>query len=403
MTRYKTFQTADALAYALEHTDRFAGLDSTALTSEEFGDGNLNLVFRISHPDGASLILKQALPYARCVGESWPLSVDRARIEAEAMLIESQLCPALVPEIYHYDAELAVTIMEDLSDHQILRQAMVEGKRFPTLMHDMAVFLADTLFFTSDLYLDPAEKKQRVAQFINPDLCKITEDLFFLDPYCDHERNNYYPGFNERASKLWSHTALKAEIADLKYRFLTKTQSLLHGDVHAGSIFVREGSTKVIDAEFAYYGPAGFDIGSYIGNLLLNFCAQWGLMDDEDARNNYRRWILEGIDSFWNTFADRFTGYLAENTNDPSLNNLHWQSRLMQRIWHDTLGYAGAEMIRRTVGLAHVKDLDVISDHTRQLQAAGQALVLGEALVMQRRQLDNMGDVLTMLSGLVEY
>jgi 5-methylthioribose kinase len=43
--------------------------------------------------------LKQSLPYVRCVGEGWPLSQDRARIEAEALQLEQKLCPEHVPEV----------------------------------------------------------------------------------------------------------------------------------------------------------------------------------------------------------------------------------------------------------------------------------------------------------------
>ena len=51
----------------------------------EIGDGNLNLVFRITHAETKkSIIVKQALPYAKVVGTSWPLTLDRARIEAES-------------------------------------------------------------------------------------------------------------------------------------------------------------------------------------------------------------------------------------------------------------------------------------------------------------------------------
>jgi 5-methylthioribose kinase len=52
------------------------------LRCEEIGDGNLNLIFRIvsANQRGRSVIIKQALPYVRLVGESWPLSPERARI-----------------------------------------------------------------------------------------------------------------------------------------------------------------------------------------------------------------------------------------------------------------------------------------------------------------------------------
>lgn len=38
----------------------------------EVGDGNLNLVYLVHGPSG-TVVVKQALPYVRCVGESWPV------------------------------------------------------------------------------------------------------------------------------------------------------------------------------------------------------------------------------------------------------------------------------------------------------------------------------------------
>ncbi|MBL8673734.1 MAG: S-methyl-5-thioribose kinase, partial [Rhodospirillales bacterium] len=46
----------------------------------EVGDGNLNLVFVVEGP-ADSVVLKQALPYLRLVGESWPLPLRRAYFE----------------------------------------------------------------------------------------------------------------------------------------------------------------------------------------------------------------------------------------------------------------------------------------------------------------------------------
>lgn len=41
--------------------------------SGEIGDGNINYVYVVEGPKGA-VVVKQGLPYIRCVGESWPLS-----------------------------------------------------------------------------------------------------------------------------------------------------------------------------------------------------------------------------------------------------------------------------------------------------------------------------------------
>ena len=50
----------------------------------------------------------------------------------------------------------------------------------------------------------------------------------------------------------------------------------MHGDLHSGSIMVTEKETYVIDPEFAFYGPMGFDIGALIGNLYLAYFSQSG-------------------------------------------------------------------------------------------------------------------------------
>ena len=39
----------------------------------------------------------------------------------------------------------------------------------------------------------------------------------------------------------------------------------------------------MIDAEFGYYGPVCFDIGTAIGNLLLNYCSLPGLLALREA------------------------------------------------------------------------------------------------------------------------
>jgi len=143
MTDYRTFTTDDAMRFADEHSGLFG--DHSKLSCEEFGDGNLNLVFRVENDKGTSLIVKQALPYARCVGESWPLTVDRARIEAEVLLKHRKLCPDHTVEVLHYDAALAAILMEDLKDYRIARTELIAGKQFEHLAHQLATYLANTL------------------------------------------------------------------------------------------------------------------------------------------------------------------------------------------------------------------------------------------------------------------
>src|SRR5476651_515577 len=130
MSRYYTFTAADAVEYARQ----FGGVSDpqSLISADEIGDGNLNLVFKIRDTAGISrVIVKQALPYVRCVGESWPLTLDRARIEAETLVAHGKFAPQHTVKVLHHDAELAVMVQEDLSDHAIWRSELVQGKHYP--------------------------------------------------------------------------------------------------------------------------------------------------------------------------------------------------------------------------------------------------------------------------------
>lgn len=70
----------------------------------------------------------------------------------------------------------------------------------------------------------------------------------------------------------------------LYLRFCERSQALIHGDLHTGSVMVTQDSTQVIDPEFAFYGPMGFDIGAYIGNLVLAFFSQEGHANEGNDR-----------------------------------------------------------------------------------------------------------------------
>ncbi len=385
MTTYHIFTPEQAMRFADEHSELFG--EHSKLSAAEFGDGNLNLVFRVVNDKGTSLIVKQALPYARCVGESWPLSTDRARIEAEVLQLHARFCPEHTVEVLYFDRELSAILMEDLKQYEILRTALIKGKQFAHLAPQLAHYLANTLFYTSDFVLTGPAKKAAVAQFINPDLCLITEDLFFTDPYCNHERNNIHSLIQDSARALWQDEELKAEVAALKADFLSKPQALLHGDVHSGSIFINDENCKVIDAEFGFYGPIGFDVGSLFGNLLLNYVASPGLFNDTSQGASQQQYLLSQIRTLWQQFAQTF-GHLQQTaTQDPALQNERYQVRFLQQVFADAIGYAGCELIRRTVGLAHVADLDKITLAPQRAACEKQAIALGRDLIIKRQHL----------------
>lgn len=75
----------------------------------EIGDGNINFVYIVEGPGNRQLIIKQALPYVRCVGENWPMTLRRAYFETTALNDARKMTKGkFVPEVYHFDQAKAL-------------------------------------------------------------------------------------------------------------------------------------------------------------------------------------------------------------------------------------------------------------------------------------------------------
>jgi len=355
------------------------------LLCEEIGDGNLNLIFRIisARDRTKSVIIKQALPYVRLVGESWPLSPERARIESDALALQAQLCPGLVPQLYHYEPALYLTVMEDLRDALIMRKGLIAGQRYPNFAEQIAEFLAQTLFKTSDLFLDSAAKKQAVIHFTNPELCKLTEDVIFTEPYLANAPNNRHNPLIDpaRIAALRANEAVLREVRWLKWAFMTRAEALIHGDLHTGSIMVTPKRAWMIDPEFAFYGPLGFDIGAVLGNLVIAYAAQPGHNADQQQHVAYQDYLLQTLAEVWQGFTTRFDALWRAH--DPAVPAAFRQSFLLALL-RDSIGFAACKMIRRVLGVAHVIDLEQIADPAQRARAETWVLDIAERLLLER-------------------
>ncbi len=395
----------DYLAALPEAASRLGGKTADWKVSE-VGDGNLNLVFLIEGPD-SGLCVKQALPYVRLVGEGWPMTLQRAFFEHEYMRRMAPLAGALMPRLYHYEPKLFAIVMERLSPHIIMRHGMIAAQRYPAFAGQITDFLAASLFFTSDLAMPAGEKKAMTALFAaNTELCKITEDLIFTEPYIVHERNRWTtPQLDGVAAEFTVDSELKAAISRLKWKFLAAAEALIHGDLHTGSVMVTEGDMRVIDAEFSFVGPMGFDTGAVLGNLLLSYFSQAGHASAADSREEYQAWILETLEQVWTGFAakflDRWRNHAAGDAYPKALfaypageKALEAERQVfMNHLFRDTLGFAGAKMIRRILGLAHVIDLEHIKDPDRRARCETRALRFARELVVNANRYPAISDV----------
>lgn len=351
-------------------------------TVTEIGDGNINYVFRvIDQVEGKSYILKQSHDLLRSSGR--PLSTLRSRIEVEALKLQDQLSPGFVPKVLTYDEVMKVIVMEDLTDYENLRYALLEGRIFPQLAEHMSSFMAETSLPTTDLIMDRQEKKELVGRFINPEMCDITEDLVLSEPYTDYKKRNVITPGNEEFvhQQIYGDRALTFEAGKLRHSFMNHPQALLHGDLHTGSIFVKVNATKVIDPEFAFYGPIGYDLGTFLANLIF----AWGNGTVIKAiGEDFLPWIEETIEETIDLFRKKSETIYRQSVMEPMSKNEAYMNWYMEQVLADTAGFAGMELIRRIIGDAKVIDITAIHDRLLRLKIEQKLLRLGKKLILER-------------------
>ena len=373
----------------------------------EVSDGNLNSVYIVTGPTGG-ICVKQSLPFVRVVGESWPMPLERTYFEQLYFQTSAPYARGSTPALFHYDPEQFAIAMESLAEHIVLRRGLVNGQRYPSAARHVAEYVARRAFSTSVLNDSFERVNERIGAFLqNTALTRITVDLIFTHPFIENERNRWTtPQLDDLVRDIRCDAELKSSIARIAHRFLTVHEALIHGDLHTGSVMATATDTRVIDAEFATYGPIGFDLGLFIGNLLTAYFSQPGHEAEAGERREYGEWILEQIGEFWSGFSAQFELlWQARRTSDgypsaffASQSDAHSfaleRQRWFRALFTDTIGYAGAEIIRRTIGFAHNFEFESISDEGVRARLEQCAIEFARELIVSPHEFCNAGDVI---------
>ena len=276
--------------------------------------------------------------------------------------------PDYVPKLLVRDDARCAMITEFLGGYELMRTALAHGNGTSSAAVDVASFMARTHARTHAIGKKPGHWDSW-AHLTNEPMCGITAEFVFSKPLDASDPTNNCPaGLEEAAAALRNDAAACTAVAALKHMFLTRKECLVHGDLHTGSVMVptagASGHAKVIDAEFAHFGCAAFDVGTFFANLFF----AWVACEAAEARAH----IVGMMAAMWGSYRDQMKAAqpspLATPESEADLLSL-------------SAGMAGCELIRRVVGAAHVADLESITDPVRKLRAEKVALAAGRALV----------------------
>ncbi len=256
----------------------------------------------------------------------------------------------------------------------------------------------NVLLPTTDLVLDRKKKKALVKDFINPGPCDITENLVLTEPYYDYRGRNVFdksllPFVKQN---LYDNDILKANVAELRNNFMNNAQSLLHGDLHSGSIFINDSDIRVFDSEFSFYGPMGYDIGNVIGNLVFPYIVQKAyLKKDKKGNEQFIKWLGTTIQVIFDQTFAKMAGKYDQIVKFSFYRERHFKNQYLRSIKNDTLGYAGTEIIRRTVGDSKVIEITDIKDQKLQNLVMQILIKIGIKLILNRKVYNNGSEIVT--------
>jgi len=407
------FTPQQAVEFVQSQTTLFskdAELEVTEISSDlQSVEGYVNLILRIrDRKSERSVVLKQYRLYIKGAEMPHPdqlLSLARMKVEIEAFKLWNAICPGSVPEIYAWDEQKAVLLLEDLSHMKLARFEFARRKKFPRFAGQVGSFLGRMAFYTSDLFLNSIDKKNLVSGFMNPEYRELLERLIFNRFFSYSPEEPINPEVREDMQVFLSDEKIVLEILKLKEIYMVKAQSLIHNDFHTANIFLGPDTMKVFDGEGAFIGPSSYDLGELFGNLILS-CMSLQVLDDITLgeKIDYENYLLGMMEEIAHEFVRVFSQAWDEHVRPEYRQSRTYKDDYLKRILQEAAGYAGCTAFSRIYDLGMSYDFARVQDLHRR--ALGQRLVIQTArqLILDRERFEKIEDITALLKQIkTEY
>lgn len=361
-------------------------------SAEEAGDGYVNFIF-IVRTKTQSFVVKQSRDIARMSGAQ--MTLERNHLEYDAMKVFHAIAPNYVPQVYFIDDVNRVFVMEDASTdgRMITRFQLNHNRMFPMMAAQCGEYLADTHFYTSELYLGTPEFRQLTCRFMNADMRPIMEDGMFIykfgtpyDPSLGEEFLNFAKSVSEDPDYL-------TERHKMRHIYMSKAECLIHADLHTSNLFTNQDSLKVIDTEFSFYGPFSYDIGYLIGNLVSQYTsACFRDFPSEEDRETFKTYLLRMIRELYNAYVDRFCDNWSKHAKDIYQDVPGLMEAFRKNILFEMPGFASIVNWFRVAGEIVYPDFEMITDLNKKRDAMAMSLLADWQMMFHRYQYDNIDD-----------
>ena len=361
-------------------------------TAEEAGDGYVNFIFIVRTREH-SLVVKQSREAARMSGGQMPLT--RNHLEFDAMKVFNAIAPNYVPKVYFIDDENRVFVMEDASTEgrMIARFQFNQNRTFPGFAKHCGQYMADTDFYTSELYLDTPDFRALTCRFMNAEMRPIMEDGLFINMFGTPYDSTLGEEFQAFAKSITEDPAYLTERHKLRQIYLTKAECLIPADLHTSHVFAGLDSLKVIDMEFTFCGPFSYDLGYLIGNLVSQYAsACYREFLSEQERLEFKAYLLATIVELYETYVNRFTDNWVKYGKSIYQDVPGLMDAFRQNILLEMPGFASIVNWFRIAGEIPYPDFDMITDLDKKRDAMSMSLMMDWQMMFNRYNYKNIHD-----------
>ncbi|PKM58976.1 MAG: methylthioribose kinase [Firmicutes bacterium HGW-Firmicutes-4] len=376
-------------------------------------EGFVNLIYHVYDQSGKSVIMKQMLsmPRFRIEDEKnntvedqtdagWTLDLGRMRSEIATLIFWNSVYPGISPEIYLFDEPNRIIVMEDLMDLSLLRFELCRMVKHDHFTDKIGAFFARNLFFSSNLHLTNYKKSEVERFFVNPEYTALVPFLFHENIGVSWERE-MIPGTAEKRTELVDNPQIKAEFKRLENKFMNDKECLIHTDLHSSNIMISATDVRIIDGEFAGFGPLAQDFGRLTASLTLNYISWFGDETRTAAEKaDFQSYLLNTITELYTTFQKEFRQLVeAHREESYSLKTLAVDAYLIDQL-QNALSYTGVNVMSRLANRGICYDFLRLPEANRLVPAL-LGMDIAKELMLNHRKYTRITDYTQLLKNLV--
>lgn len=237
-----------------------------------------------------------------------------------------------LPRIYEFKPAEQTITMDSLNGWKPLQECLCEGVADLRMAKSLGEFLAAVHGGTHVSRIEPMEAKRLQEVFANPDLRAVQLEHVYTKPFLEHGS----------AEKIRKDAVLAGELNRLRAAYSgqdAENLALCHGDFRPECVFIAEtsGAIRIVDLEFAVYGPPGVDLGSILAGFAMAH-----IRHATSGRNR--------TDFFTNCMSQVLGAYMQTMT------ALEVSENVLHRIGEDSIVFACCSVAQDAVGLLECRN-----------------------------------------------